>query len=83
MSTSTITRKGQVTIPKEIRDALGLAEGDRVFFVRRGEEIVLKVLRGNILELRGSVKASKRPESFEKIREATKKKVASKVAGDG
>ena len=83
MSTSTITRKGQVTIPKEIRDALGLTEGDRIFFVRRGEEIVLKVLRGNILELRGSVKPSKQPESFQKIRAATKKRVAAKVTGDG
>ena len=57
--------------------------GDQVFFVRRGDEIVLKVLQGNILELRGSVRAKKRPESFEKIREATKRKVASKIAGDG
>jgi AbrB family looped-hinge helix DNA binding protein len=83
MVTSTVTRKGQVTIPKEIRDTLGLREGDRVFFVRRGEEIVLKVLRGNILELRRSVKATKRPENFEKVREMTKRKVAAKVAADG
>jgi len=83
MSTSTMTRKGQVTIPKEIRDALGLTEGDRVFFVRRGDEIVLKVLRGNILDLRGSVRARKRPENFESVRETTKRKVASKIADDG
>lgn len=81
--TSTLTRKGQVTIPKEIRDELGLTEGDQVFFVRRGGEIVLKVLQGNILELRGSVRASRRPENFESIRETTKRKVASKLARDG
>ena len=78
MSTSTIRRKGQVTIPKAIRDSLGLTEGLRVFFVRRGEEIVLKALRGNILELRGSVKASRRPEDFNELRERTKKAVAAK-----
>lgn len=83
MFTSTITRKGQVTIPKEIRDAIGLTEGDRVFFVRRGDEIVLKVLRGNILELRGSVRPKKRPENFETVRETTKRKVAAKLASDG
>lgn len=78
-----MTRKGQVTIPKEIREELGLTEGDRLFFVRRGDEILLKVLRGNILELRGSVRPRKRPENFETIREATKRKVASKLARDG
>ena len=83
MPTSTLTRKGQVTIPKEIRDELGLAEGDRLFFVRRGDEIVLKVLRGNILELRGSVRPTKRPENFEAIRETAKRRVASKLARDG
>lgn len=83
MSTSTMTCKGQVTIPKDIRDELGLTEGDQVFFLRRGNEIVLKVLRGNILELRGSVSPNKRPENFETIREATKRKVSSKIADDG
>lgn len=82
MSTSTITRKGQVTIPKKIRDGLGLVEGDRVFFVTRGEEIVLRVLRGNILDLRGSVKPSKRPENFEKTRAAVRKKLAVRIAAD-
>ncbi len=83
MPTSTLTRKGQVTIPKEIRDELGLTEGDRVFFVRPGDEIVLKVLRGNVLELRGSVRPTKRPEDLDAIREATKRHVASKLARDG
>lgn len=83
MSTSTMTRKGQVTIPKEIRDKLGLTEGDRVFFVPRGDEIVLKVLRGNILDLRGSVRPKKRPEDFDRVRESTKRKVATKLAKDG
>jgi len=32
MPTATITSKGQVTIPKPVRDALGLATGDRIEF---------------------------------------------------
>ena len=46
MSAATLTRKGQVTIPKSIRDRLGIQEGEKVLFVVRGEEVVLKVLRG-------------------------------------
>jgi len=35
---SKITSKGQVTIPKEIRDELGLLPGTEVEFVRDSEE---------------------------------------------
>ena len=34
--------KGQVTIPKEIRDHLQAQEGERVMFVLRGNEVILK-----------------------------------------
>ncbi|HEY1835449.1 MAG TPA: AbrB/MazE/SpoVT family DNA-binding domain-containing protein [Candidatus Saccharimonadales bacterium] len=37
-----ITGKFQVTIPKEIRDELGITSKDRIEFERRGTEIVLK-----------------------------------------
>ncbi len=33
MSTSTLTSKGQITVPKEVRAHLGVAEGDRLDFV--------------------------------------------------
>lgn len=33
-NTSTITTKGQVTLPKEFRDAFGWKPGDRVAFVK-------------------------------------------------
>ena len=34
MSTATVTSKGQLTLPKEVRVALGLSPGDQVNFVR-------------------------------------------------
>jgi AbrB family looped-hinge helix DNA binding protein len=80
MSASTVTRKGQVTIPKTIRDRLGIKEGEKVFFVVRGGEVVLKVLRGNILDLKGSVKPSARPEDFESVRRSVMQVVSKKVA---
>ncbi|CAI4033306.1 AbrB/MazE/SpoVT family DNA-binding domain-containing protein [Nitrospira tepida] len=83
MLESTMTRKGQVTIPKVIRDRLGVKEGEKVFFVVRGEEVVLKVIKGTILDLKGSVQPSMHPEDFDKIRQAVKHTVAKRVAGHG
>ena len=68
MSYSTLTRKGQVTIPKSLRDHLGLHLGDRISFQLRGEEIVLKPVHRTILDLQGSVKPKNRPEDFGDVR---------------
>ncbi len=83
MVVTTLTKKGQVTIPKPILDRLGVRTGEKVLFVIRGEEVVLKVIRGNILDLKGSVKASAHPENFEVVRRAVKKAVSAKVARHG
>lgn len=37
-----VTEKGQVTIPKELRDALGIGAGTEVDFERRNETIVVR-----------------------------------------
>ena len=81
MLDSVVTRKGQVTIPKPIRDQLGLEEGEKVMFIRRGDEVLLKVIRGTVLDLKGSVTPSSRPEDFSQIRQTVKKRVGRK-AGD-
>jgi antitoxin PrlF len=38
---ATITSKGQMTIPKEIRELLGLQPGDRVEFIPQSPDSVL------------------------------------------
>ena len=38
---STVSSKGQVTIPKPIRDALGLYKGTRIVFEERDGEVVI------------------------------------------
>ena len=43
--TSTISSKGQVTVPQEIRERLGLSAGDRVEFVAEGERTVIRPAR--------------------------------------
>ena len=40
--TYSITSKYQVTIPKQIRDQLKLTGKDKVYFSRRGKDILLK-----------------------------------------
>lgn len=45
MDSSTVTSKGQVTIPKEIRRALGIRQGSRVAFARQaGGKVELRVV---------------------------------------
>jgi AbrB family looped-hinge helix DNA binding protein len=39
---SPVSEKGQVTIPKEIRDTLKLKKGDRVVFLDRDNQIILR-----------------------------------------
>ncbi len=47
MNTSyALTSKFQVTIPKKMRDELGLTDKTRVAFERRGDEIVIKKVPG-------------------------------------
>ena len=45
--TSTISSKGQVTVPIEVRHRLGLKEGDRVEFVFEDGRTVLRPARQN------------------------------------
>ncbi len=45
MFSSTISSKGQVTVPHEIRRRLGLKEGDRVEFVIDNDRTVIRPMR--------------------------------------
>lgn len=40
MPTAKVTAKGQITIPKDVRDALGVEAGDHVHFLIRGDGVV-------------------------------------------
>ena len=80
MLISTITQKGQVTIPKQIRDTLQLKANDRVIFVKRGNSVIIKPVK-DVLSLRGSVKV-KSEQNYPVIRENVKLKIAEKNANE-
>ncbi|HTB16051.1 MAG TPA: AbrB/MazE/SpoVT family DNA-binding domain-containing protein [Bryobacteraceae bacterium] len=69
MPSSTITSKGQVTVPKEIRERLRLKPGDRVdFVVGPAGRITLKAIDTDIRSLRGILKSKrKQPLSIEEM----------------
>lgn len=51
---STVTTKGQVTIPKAIRDLLNIRPNDKVDFMREGNKVFLVPVK-TLKDLRGSV----------------------------
>ena len=54
MANSTITSKGQTTIPKDIRDALDLKAGDQVHFTLLANgKVIMRVKKRNLKDLSG------------------------------
>jgi AbrB family looped-hinge helix DNA binding protein len=74
---SSVTSKGQVTIPKTIRDWLNIRTNDRVEFVREGNRVILVPVR-TLKDLRGAVPA-RRKIDFPEERRRAKAAVARRV----
>ena len=68
-----LTSKGQVTIPRAVREALGLEEGDQVVFRVEGRRAVL-ARTPNLLDLAGAVPvpAAKRGTPWTEVRRQTR-----------
>ncbi len=60
----TVTRNAQITIPKVIREKLGIKEGDRVNVSLENEKVVLKKVKPSIEEYHDFL-----PKDFESILE--------------
>jgi antitoxin PrlF len=71
MPTATLTSKGQITIPLEVRKSLGLETGDRVEFVAE-EKGVYKVVAAtrDVRHLKGLVDKPAKPVSVEDMKRA-------------
>jgi antitoxin PrlF len=81
---ATVTSKGQVTIPKQVRDALGIEEGDQVVFRVEGHRAML-ARTPDLLELEGtvSVPAVRRGASWDEVRRVARNARVTRVVKSG
>lgn len=57
MPSATVTSKGQITVPKEIRDHFGIEPGDRLNFqIVNGGQVIVEPETIDIRSLRGILK---------------------------
>lgn len=83
MPTSTLTSKGQVTIPKEVRDRLGLQTGDRIIFRfdETGRLLLESAVEDPIADISGFLRhlAPDQPVTVEQMREGIRRRAARKL----
>lgn len=75
MQYSTVTHKGQVTIPVDIRKALEIKEGDKVGFIKVGNRITINVKHKiNLMDLCGYLPKPAKALSIEEINRIIERK---------
>jgi len=73
MATATLTSKGQITIPAEVRRRLGVAAGDRLEFVElKDGGFALRPAADDVRSLKGLLRKPAEPVSIERMNEAAR-----------
>ena len=79
-STSTITSKGQTTIPKAVRDQLQLKTGDRIEFVIEDDgRVVLLPATVPVSSLKGMLPRPKKAATIEEMQDAIEAEAAARA----
>ncbi len=80
MPTATMTTKGQVTIPKEVREHLGVETGDRLsFVVQEDGTVMVKPITRHVRELGGLLqRPGQRPVSVNEMDESIARRMQEK-----
>ncbi len=74
MATATVTSKGQITIPKEVREALGLETGHRVAFQLKEDGVVeMRSENLDVMSLCGILKPKVKGVTLEDMEKAIRK----------
>ena len=77
MQQTTLTSKGQVTIPKNVRDIIGLHTGDKIeFVITDNNEVILRPITKKVDDVFGLLhKPGRKPISIEEMDAAVKRKI--------
>ena len=77
----TLTSKGQTTIPAEVRQMLNLKPGDRIRYIIRDGDIIVRAKNKQASDLKGRFHdADREPMSLEDMKDAVGEAVAEHVA---
>ena len=79
MKTYTITPKGQVTIPAEIREKLKLYPGDKITYVDTSSGVLIKPAKKDMLSDFGFLKRREQSNNLGEIRNSVRNKIAEKI----
>lgn len=82
MTIAKVGRRGQIVIPKKIRERLGIKEGHRIAFVLKNGQVGIEPLTTTIFDLRGSVPVDG-PQDFNEVRRKAREIQARKIASEG
>lgn len=74
--------RGRITIPKRIREILGLHPGDRFRVEEHEGDIFLVPVESSLRDFEGSVEPRERPEDFDKVRRETKERRSNQSRND-
>jgi AbrB family looped-hinge helix DNA binding protein len=79
-----VSKKGQITIPKSIRERLKLGENSAILFILENGEVKIKGIPGGSAEsLAGSLKKfAKKYEPLDKIRAKIQEEIAHEASND-
>jgi antitoxin PrlF len=81
---ASVTERGQVTIPSEVRRLLGIRPPQKVAFEIDGSEVRLVSAGPSLKEVFGAVRPSSKPEDFERLtQDAWEEKAKRTVDGAG
>lgn len=77
MPKAKLTSKGQITVPKAVREALRVGPGDQlVFHVHRDGRVTIEAATVDLLSLRGILKPKVRGVTIEQMQEAIERSAA-------